>query len=142
MALYEGWKGIATIKRAFFTKAESGTRGICMGYATDDGSIDHTWYMTPNTADRLAENLEKCFGIKRAQLNAAFLERIGEVLVGKMCRLTIKGEDYKGKRRLVVEWMNPVGGIMEEEDFSWVASLFGADDDGSGQQPSEDDSPF
>lgn len=141
MALYEGWKGIATIKRAFLTKAETGTWGICMGYATDDGNIDHTWYMTPNTADRLAENLQKCFGIKREQLNAAFLKRIGEVLVGKMCRLTIKGEDYKGSRRLVVEWMNPVGGIMEEADFSGAASLFGADDDGGGRQ-SDPDQPF
>ena len=141
MALYDGWKGLATIKRAFMTKAETGTWGICMGYATDDGNIEHTWWMTHGTADRLAENLNDCFGIERDKLNAAFLRKIGEFLTGKMCRLTIKEEEYRGKKRLVVQWMNPAGGVMKDDDFTGAAALFGAEDSGDSGAASNDFPP-
>jgi hypothetical protein len=134
MALHDGWKGLAKVTGAFMTKADTGTWGICMSYSTDEGSpAPKTWWMTANTADRLAENLQECFGIAREKLNAAFLRRIGEHLTGKYCKLVLEETEYQGNKRIEVKWMNKAGNAMEDDDFMGAAELFGAE--APAQQP-------
>lgn len=99
----------ATVKDAYLTESAKGTLGIFFALQTSDGPIGHTVWLTPNTAERVQEDLGKCFGVTSKQLlDTTFLEDIGDILTGEVIQITTEAEDYRGEQRVKVKWMNPV----------------------------------
>lgn len=94
---------------AYITESkEKGTLGLFMSYEGEEGKIDHTWWITPNTHEFLKESLQKCFGITDAQLmDMGFLETIGQFLAGKGCSVVTEEREYNGNVSVGVKWMNP-----------------------------------
>lgn len=128
MAVLAGEKYDAVIKDAYLTESmEKGTPGLFISYDTDAGNIDHTWFITPNTVDRLKENLLQCFGITAAELNDnAFLAKIGARIKGDRVKITTKEDEYNGNKRVVVQWMNPAGAKrVEPSNMKRIAGIFG-----------------
>lgn len=118
----------AVIREAYITESmEKQTPGLFMSYDTADGNIEHTWYITPNTVDRLKENLFQCFQITPAELNDnVFLSKIGARIKGDRVKITTKEEEYNGKMKIVVQWMNPAGAKkIEPQALKRVAGIFG-----------------
>jgi hypothetical protein len=129
MALVANEKYVARVKDAFITKSDTGTAGLFMSYDTDSGSIDHTWHITDKTFERLMDNLGKCFGITEAQLlDNSFLDKIGDSVHGKECRIETEDHEYNGKHYVRIKWMNPIGFVPKKSsgaELSRVAGIFG-----------------
>jgi hypothetical protein len=139
----------ATVRSAIFTTSnEKGTLGLSITFDTSDGDITHTFYVTENTAERLAENLDKCFSVTKAQLDDdAFLEGgINAFLKGKPCSITTEWKkdangnqykDAKGNTYADVQWMNPSrsGKKAEGASIKKLKSIFG------GKTTSDDQGP-
>lgn len=130
MAVQADMKYEATVKDAYMTESKTkGTAGLFFSFDTEDGPIDHTFYITPSTAERLKENLFQCFGISPAELNdVSFLEKISNRVRGDKVQITTKEDEYNGDVRVVVQWMNPVGfgaKRVEHTGLKRIAGIFG-----------------
>lgn len=120
----------ATVKDAFLSESKNaGTPGLFISFETEDGSIDHTFYVTTKTVEKLKEDLGKCFGITQAQLmDGAFLSSIGTTLRGQKVSITTQEKEYNGNVSVAVQWMNPLGfkpKTLDVQGVKRVAGLFG-----------------
>lgn len=113
---------------AFMTESkEKGTAGLYFKLLTEDGEIEHTAWITPNTVERLKETLFECFSITGTELlDVAFLAKIGERIRGdKVSITTDEGDERYGVK---VKWMNPAGfkpKKLESVSLKRIAGLFG-----------------
>ena len=115
---------------AYITESkEKGTLGLFMSYEGEDGSIDHTWWITSGTHEFLKESLQKCFSITEKQLlDMGFLEGIGKFLAGKEVSIVTEDKEYNGKHFVAVKWMNPAGfrpKAVEKTGVERAARIFG-----------------
>lgn len=121
---YEG-----TIVKATATESKNGTAGIELQLSNKDaGSIYHTIWLTAATSERAKKTLleigvdQLAFGMRNFWLNP------GEYLEGKEVSFTTKEEEYNGKVRVRVEWLNGPGRVPKPISANSVAmlmSLFG-----------------
>jgi hypothetical protein len=137
MPVKKDWRYLATVADACIKESTTkGTPGLFMEYSTDDGLIKHTWYISPNSRKKLAENLEACFGIDQNALSDwEFLDRLGEVLTGQTCDISTTEEEYDNKFRVIVSWMNPAGSgtpgplgpkrVADSQKLRRIAGIFG-----------------
>ena len=127
----------ATVDTAVLTRSrEKKTIALAISFNTADGKTKGTWWVTPNTVDRLGANLNECFGVDTAKLrDVSFLSKIGEVLKGKPCSIVTElqkdtngnvYQDTKGNTYVVVKWLNAskLGIMADESDIARAADIF------------------
>lgn len=106
------------------------TPGLYINYRTAEGPISKVWYVTPGTADRFAEMMLKCFNIgtdKLADDEFMFGGAISKAVKDQPVSIVTEAEEYKGRMRVVVKWMNAPrsGKKMRRESAGRVTGLFG-----------------
>jgi len=126
--------------------ASTGSLGISIELECPQGGIQHTWYVTPKTAARVKKTLLE-LGVPPETLSSrTALENIGSALTGKPVEFTTISEEWQGKERVRVQWVNPAKkenkGAGKE-----LFDLFAAVDEHPAQAPSDepitdDDIPF
>jgi hypothetical protein len=79
-----------------------GTPGVFFKFSNDDGEIDGELYLSGGALERSINTLRSAFGF-----NDDF-STITEQCVGKDCVITTEIENYKGKDRTRVQWINPL----------------------------------
>lgn len=95
------------VASAYLMESQKKTAGIELSFHDDiHGEIVHTLWLTPNTAERVRKDLET-LGVKEEVYSRdSFLENCGDYLTGKECSITTFEEEYNGKRRVKVQWIN------------------------------------
>lgn len=87
--------------------ASTGSLGISIELECQEGTIQHTWYVTPKTAARVKKTLVELGVPKEALASRTAIENIGAVLTGKPVEFTTVREEWQGKERVRVQWVNP-----------------------------------
>lgn len=138
MAIQAGQRYKATVHSACLTESVTkGTPGITIIFDTDDGSIEHTIYLTPKTVERASKDLVT-LGADKSQLRAwTYLENIGMVIQGHECDITTISETYKGESRVRVQWINEPRKAGGGNLAGRVAQMFG----GEAPRDERDDAP-
>jgi len=73
----------------------------------DHGTITHTLWLTPKTVEGV-RNALAAMGIDEATFSRpSFLENCNNHLAGAQCSINTFEEEYNGKRRVKVQWINP-----------------------------------
>lgn len=89
----------AIVTATEFGESSNGTPFLKLSFSTDQGPIDGWLYLSekalPNTVRTLRDAFE--FG--------GDFEKI-EAINGKPCSITVEAEEYEGKERLKVKWIN------------------------------------
>ena len=157
----------ATVTSAAVTVNDKGTLGLGISYATVDGPISKTWYITASTVDRFKEMVFKCFGVTEERLqDEGFIQNgFGRALANQPCEITTQeSKDKNGNVRTdkngvpyaEVQWMNPsrLGRKADADGIKRVVSIFGGTpssgsanqksptSDPGGDWPSDGDAPF
>ncbi len=149
MAFVENEKYEGTVaSAAFITSPEKGTGGLELIVSTSEGQLDRTFWVTPNTTQRLKENLSEVFGVTEEQLrNKEFIKSgIGEFLKGKSCAVVTEYQkdsngniytDKEGKKFFTIKWLNPSrrGKKVEGVSVDKIAGLFGGSSSGNDNEP-------
>lgn len=94
---------------ASLTASSTGTMGIRFDFENDDGTIDHTLWVTERTVDRVRENLATLGYSSQLFDDPANLDRIQEITLGNECQMVVEDEEYKGKIESKVKWINALG---------------------------------
>lgn len=150
MAFVVGQSYPATVTEAYVTKFDTGTWALQINYNTAEGPAGRAWPISPATVERLVENLGKCFGLTRQQLeDMDFLtNKLGPFMIGKKCSIVMKDNEYKNKagvtvKNLEVQWMNAVNlqPVSRPEDVKTVCNLFGGRTSLSGGSGMDDPPP-
>ena len=139
MAVQAGRHYKATVLSASLTESVTkGTPGISINFQTEDGEIEHTIYLTEKTVKRAATDL--CLlGADEAQLRSwTYLDNIGTVIQGSECDISTISEEYNGKSRVRVQWINEPRKAGGGNLASKAAQLFGGPA-ASAPLPSDDD---
>ena len=147
MAVDSGQTYNATVGSACLTESvNKGTPGILVVYRTDDGDIEDTIWLTPKTADRARGTLTILGADPKQLASWTYLENIGLVVSGHECEITTVDEEYNGKKRVRVQWVNPRKTAGERGALvGRVAHLFGGPkpkDEPKNQEIKDDDIPF
>lgn len=126
MSLQPNQKYNATVGFASFIESQNtGTPGINITFECEEGSIDHTIWVTPKSREIAIRDL-KTLGIKEEDLKSqVFLENIGTALLGAECSITTYEDEYKGKKKLKVQWINEKRAPASVSAVSRAVSLFG-----------------
>lgn len=91
---------------ASFTESTKGTMGIKFEFENDDGQIDCTRWVTPNTVDRVTKDLETLGYASVLFEDASNLDRIQEITLGNECEIVVDDEEYNGNWTPKVKWIN------------------------------------
>jgi hypothetical protein len=78
--------------------------------ASDQDGMEIVWrgWITPGAFDYTIKTLAKAFPVWDGDLQS--LDEGKFSFVGMECEITCESETYNGKTRIVVKWLNPVGG--------------------------------
>jgi hypothetical protein len=128
MAVEAGQRYDAKVASACLTcSASKGTPGILIVYETDAGDIEDTIWLTHKTADRAKKTLGLLGANPNELVSRTYLENIGVVIAGHECEITTVDEEYNGKKRVRVQWVNERGspGLSGDQLSGQVAYLFG-----------------
>lgn len=94
---------------AYTESSSKGTMGIRFDFENDEGTIDCTRWVTPNTVDRVITDLET-LGYSRALFDdASNLDRLQEIILGNECDIVVEDKEYNGKWTPEVKWINAPG---------------------------------
>jgi len=137
-------------------KMEPGQKGKDeRGKALDVGGVELAWYatVTENTRERIIDGLVHA-GLRRA-VARQFIENTeagnyGKVPLAagfgsKVCSLTIEIDEYKGKKKTKIQWVNgPEGGRASKAQNApeMKLDLNAADDDEDSGSGDDDDAPW
>jgi len=126
------------------TSSQKGTRGFAMKLTHETaGDIYHTfWLASPEQKAKFVEFMQKVFGIKPEVLkSASFWEDPMTLVGGKDVELKTKSDNYNGRDRVIVAFVNPVNSkrLASADDF---ASFFGGGDDQPTLFPETETNPF
>jgi hypothetical protein len=105
MAFEDGRKYPAVCVAAEFTQSlKVGTEGIELTFNTDEGTTTHTLWLTDKNRPQVYRSLA-ALGIA----DPTAFDLAGEdlqQLVGRKCSLKMGADEYQGKSRIVVQWIN------------------------------------
>lgn len=122
MLLPEGKYEVEVVD-AYMTESQSGTPGLVFRFENLEGHQECIRYITPNTTDRVIEDLET-MGFPRAKLSdMANLDKLKDFIKGNSVRIVVKNEEYLGKQVAKVAWINKPG-AMRKESPDIRASIF------------------
>ena len=100
---------VVTIVDATIVKAKTGTPGIEFALTSDIGDIYHTeWVKNEEKADKVKATLV-AIGIPAETIEKReFWLAPGEALAGKRCSIVTMEDEWDGKKRVKVQWLNPL----------------------------------
>lgn len=135
-----------TIIHAASIFSQSGTPGIQVTLEAEQGTISHTLWLTEKTIKRVESTLVK-IGMPKEQLYSdTALENIDQILSGKAVNFTTVSEEYQGKPKVKVQWLNPPKSEMSQSAAKTAAKMFAALGNskpaGNNQEITDDDVPF
>jgi len=114
----------ARVTDARMTESMSGTPGIWVKFETPDGDISRTIYLTPATREHAQKSLNN-MGIDSDRLASdEFWQDPAQFLVNATCEITTAEEEYEGKSRVVVQWINRAITQASDAAKRRAASLF------------------
>ena len=120
--LTEAGKYTLTATLAEWTETKNGTLCLAIDGVDDDGgTITAYLYFSDKSEERSKEVLRECFGVTLG--SEANYIAAPDKIKGQQYRATCEIEEYDGKKRLKVKWINPVGRkpIAEAESRSIFA---------------------
>jgi hypothetical protein len=132
-AIVANQKYEATVVKAGMEESQSkGTLGISLTFSvkTEDGGlayIDHTMWVTPNTRDRVLENLQTLGLNKERVFEPGVLDNLTDHLQGAVCSITTKLDEYRGEERVIVQWINPTKPPVSEDAATRMFGLLKGD---------------
>lgn len=92
----------ATVKSAAFGESEKGTTFLQLDFAADNGDTISGWlYLSEAAFERSVKTLRETFAF-----NDDFNTAVDQVS-GKRCSIVIDIENFEGKDRAKVKWINP-----------------------------------
>lgn len=81
-------------------QSEQGSPFIQISFETAEGSITGWLYLTEKALERTIETLRKVFNFD------GNFETVCDQINGKECSIVCENEEYQGKERLKVKWIN------------------------------------
>jgi hypothetical protein len=140
----------AVVKTAYLLEsAVKGTPGLEIVFSPPDTGGEPDWltpaqlWLTPSRRESTEKVLKEVFGCTPAQLKKlSFWQSIGEFLQGKPATITTKMEEYNGKQRVKVAWINPPKKAPSMNLAQVAADLFAAPAEAAGPAITDDDVPF
>lgn len=100
----------------WFTISETGKDGLALKFATREGDTIHTTlWLTPAAYDRSTKTMQEVFGMTTYKDLAN-----GKPLANLKATIVVEGEEYKGKVRMKVKWINQRGGGAKPADVDAV----------------------
>lgn len=109
------------------TSSQKGTKGVALKLTHETaGDIYHTlWLASNEQKTRFIDLMQKAFGIKPEVLkSASFWEDPMTLVGGKDVEIKTRSDEYQGKTRVVVGFINPLNSkrLASADDF---AAFFG-----------------
>lgn len=115
---------IATILDHSYRESKvKGTLSFCVIFETEHGTIYGDLYMTEKTIEKTIEKM-RAMGWEGTDLQEL---NDGTVLRGKKCRISVEHEEYDGKMRARVGWINPIDwqpGLSHDEEMAVKVKMF------------------
>lgn len=105
--------------------SQSGTCGIQVTLEAEPGNIDHVFWLTDKTSERVKADLKKLGCTDAELMSETALENIGQILSGRECRFTTVEETYQGKTKIKVRFVNPRRGTGQTSAAATAAAMFG-----------------
>jgi len=110
---------VAKVKNHVLAKTSTGIEQIAVTFETDDGTITWYGYFTDKAIKRTIESL-KILGWNPEEHDhqVASLHDTG-LLVGAEAEIVVENEEYDGRTRAKVRWVNSIGtgeGVREKMD--------------------------
>lgn len=97
----------ATVEAYAVTTTSKGDPSVEVRFKLGEDSIVWRGYFTEKTIERTLETLAY-LGMTTSDLDALGDPNSGALEIGKEAQLTIEPEEYNGKTRMRVKWVNPV----------------------------------
>lgn len=97
-----------SVSGAGLTFSSQGRPGLELYFThPDHGEIKEVLWISEKTQERLEKTLREVFGITPERYeNPLFYEEAGSYLSGKPCYITTALDEYQGKTRVRVQWIN------------------------------------
>lgn len=99
----------ATVTSAEFGESNNGTPYVALAFLTEEGlSITGWLYFSDKAIPGTTRTVRDAFGLELAELakECETLEALVAHFVGKPCSITVDPEEYEGKERMRVKWIN------------------------------------
>ena len=95
----------ATVESAELGQSEKGTPFLALLCKTDQGEeLTAYLYLSDAAVERTVKTLREVFAFDNS------FESVVQQVTGKPCSIVVEAEEYEGKTRMKVKWVNSVGG--------------------------------
>ena len=96
----------ATVESAELGQSEKGTPLLALLCKTDQGEeLTAYLYLSDAAVERTVKTLREVFAFDNS------FESVVQQVTGKPCSIVVEAEEYEGKSRMKVKWINTVGGV-------------------------------
>jgi hypothetical protein len=140
MSFQDGQKYAAECVSAKLTASpKTGTEGIELRFQTEEGTTEDTLWLTDKTIDQV-DRVLKILGVDPENFNP--LNGDLDLLLGGRCILKMGAEEFKGKTKIRVHWIDPLEVPINRER---VAAFFNRQKQKvpvAATAPDNDDIPF
>lgn len=115
---------VATILDHSFRESKNkGTLSLCVIFQTEHGTLYGDFYLTERTIEKTIEKITAMGweGTDLQELN------YGTVLRGNKCRISVEHEEFDGKTRAKVGWVNPIDwqpGLSHDDEMAVKVKMF------------------
>ncbi len=95
----------ATVQSAELGQSEKGTPFLALLCKTEQGEeLTAYLYLSDAAIERTVKTLREVFGFDND------FEKVVEQVTGKPCSIVVEAEEYEGKTRMKIKWVNTLGG--------------------------------
>ena len=95
----------ATVESAELGQSEKGTPFLALLCKTDQGEeLNAYLYLSDAAVERTVKTLREVFAFDNS------FESVVQQVTGKPCSIVVEAEEFEGKTRMKVKWVNTVGG--------------------------------
>lgn len=106
------------VKTASFGESKTGTPFIEFNFENDKGESILGWlYLSPAAFDNSVKTLRDAFGFDNN------FETLPAQVTNKRCAITTEEEEYEGKPRLKVKWINALRSVVPLKDPSALSKF-------------------
>jgi hypothetical protein len=128
----------ATVKSARISYSKNGNSGIEITFDTPEGQTVHTLWLTPPNYENVCRSLD-ALGIE----DPTHFHAIKDIplLTGARCTLVMGEEQYMGKIKIRVKWINSLRPEASADVLAKALAFFGHGANG-GEEPEDPECPF
>ena len=95
----------ATVQSAELGQSDKGTPFLSLACKTDQGEeLTAYLYLSDAAVERTVKTLREVFAFDNS------FESVVQQVTGKPCSIVVEAEEYEGKTRMKIKWVNSVGG--------------------------------